>query len=119
MAKNITETVIKSMALDNQLISVVEDQGFLCHLEFLNPQYALSSRHYITFLPLSSYNVPVCAPVSWVSYSRACKQATEEQRNTRDIDKQHIHVILHDNIRNMKKAVDDREVPSVCCISHT
>ena len=47
MAKNITEGVIKLIALDNQLISVVEDQGFLCHLEFLNPQYALPFLHYI------------------------------------------------------------------------
>ena len=37
MAKNITEKVIKLIALDNQLISVVEDQAFLHHLKFLNP----------------------------------------------------------------------------------
>ena len=43
-----TEMIIELIALDNQLISVVEDQGFLCHLEFLNPRYALPSRHYIT-----------------------------------------------------------------------
>ena len=42
MATNITE---------NQLISMVEGQG---DLEFLNPRYALPSRYYITFLPLSS-----------------------------------------------------------------
>ena len=47
MAKNITEKVIEFIALDNQLIPVVEDQGFLRHLEFLNPQYAQPSRHYI------------------------------------------------------------------------
>ena len=29
-----------------------------------------------------------------------------------------VHVILHDNVRNMKKAVDDMEVLSVCCVSH-
>ena len=73
MAKNITEKVIEFMALDNQLISVVEDQDFLCHLEFLNPQYALSSQHYITLTPLLSYNMLVCTHVSWVSYSTACK----------------------------------------------
>ena len=57
MATNITETVIKLITLDNQLISVVEDQGF--HLEFLNPRYALPFLHYInsTF----EHNVPVCA----------------------------------------------------------
>ena len=60
MAKNITERVIRLIAQDNQLISVVEDQGFLRHLEFLNPQHALPSQDYITFLPLSSYKVPVC-----------------------------------------------------------
>ena len=37
MAKNVTEKVTELIALDNQLISVVEDQGFLGHLEFLNP----------------------------------------------------------------------------------
>ena len=47
MAKNITEKVTKLIALDNQLISVVQDQGFLRHLEFLNPWYALPSLHYI------------------------------------------------------------------------
>ena len=31
MSTNIIETVIKLIALDNQLISVVEDQGFLRH----------------------------------------------------------------------------------------
>ena len=72
MVTNITEKVIELIALDNQLISVVEDQGFLRHLEFLNPWYALSSLHYVTFLPLSSYNVPVCTLVWWVSYSRTC-----------------------------------------------
>ena len=72
MVTNITEKVTELIALDNQLISVVEDQGFLRHLEFLNPWYALSSLHYITFLPLSSYNVPVCTLVLWVSYSRTC-----------------------------------------------
>ena len=39
MAKMITEKVIKWITLDNQLISVVEDQGFLRHLEILNPWY--------------------------------------------------------------------------------
>ena len=33
MAKNITEKVTEWIALDNQLVSVVEDQGFLCYLE--------------------------------------------------------------------------------------
>ena len=73
MANNITEKVTELIALDNQPISVVEDQGFLRHLEFLNPWYALPSLHYITLTPLLSYNVPVCALVLLVSYSRACK----------------------------------------------
>ena len=73
VATNITERVIKLITLDNQLISMVEDQGFLYHLEFLNPRCALPSLHYITLTPLSSYNVPVCSLGSWVSYSRACK----------------------------------------------
>ena len=42
MAKNITEKVTELIALDNQLISMGEDQGFLCHLEFLNPWFTLN-----------------------------------------------------------------------------
>ena len=38
MAKNITVKVIKLIALVKQVISVVEDQGCLHHLEFLNPR---------------------------------------------------------------------------------
>ena len=47
MATNITESGIKLIALDNQLVSGVEDQGFFRHLEFLNPWYALPFVHYI------------------------------------------------------------------------
>ena len=101
MATNITEKVIELIALDNQLISVVKDQGFLCHLEFLNPQYAIPSLHYITLTPLSSYNISVCALVSWVSYSRACKTGNRGDAERCEIDKQCVHVILHDNVRNM------------------
>ena len=39
--------------------------------------------------------------------------------NAWDIDRQCDHVILRDNVRNMKKAVDDMEVPSMGCVSHT
>ena len=49
---------------------VVEDQG---HLEFLNPWYAPLSQPYIILTPLLYYNVLVCALVSQISYSRACK----------------------------------------------
>ena len=47
MAKGITERVIKLITLDNQLISMVEYQGFLWHLDFLKLWYALPSLHYI------------------------------------------------------------------------
>ena len=50
MAKNITERVIRLIAQDNQLISVVEDQGFLRHLEFLNPQYAGMHTSFVGFI---------------------------------------------------------------------
>ncbi|KAJ8380963.1 hypothetical protein SKAU_G00017410 [Synaphobranchus kaupii] len=39
--------------------------------------------------------------------------------NTWGIDKQQVHVILRDNARNMKKAMDDMGVLSVGCIAHT
>ena len=54
MTENITEKVTELIALDNQLISVEEDQGFLHHLEFLNPWYALGSQHYFILAPLKS-----------------------------------------------------------------
>ena len=66
----IRDRIYKYMYINSHYF--LEDQGFLRHLEFLNPRYALPSRHYITFLPLSSYNKLVCALVWWVSYSRAC-----------------------------------------------
>jgi len=47
------------------------------------------------------------------------KQAIEEMLNTWGIDKQQVHVILRDNARNMKKAMDYMGVPSVGCIAHT
>ena len=60
--------------------------------------------------PLQSYSVPVCTLVWWVSYSRTCK--TDSRGDAE-------RVILRDNVRNMKKAVDDMEVPSMGCVSHT
>ena len=59
---------------------------------------------------LLSYNVPVC---------NSKFRGSQGNRGDADIDKQHIHVILYDNIRNIEKAMDDMEVPSVGCISHT
>ena len=41
MATNITERVIKLIALDNQLISVIEDQGFLRHLHYIYSTFEL------------------------------------------------------------------------------
>ena len=97
---------------------MAEDQGFLCHLEFLNSRYALSSRHYSTLNSLSSYNMLVFALVLWISYSRACKTGNwgDAEHANRQIDKQCVHVILHDKVRSMQKAM---EVPSVDCVMHT
>ena len=39
--------------------------------------------------------------------------------NTFEIDKKCVHIILRDNVSNMKKAMDDMEVPSTDCVSHT
>ena len=58
MATNITEKVIEFIALDNQLVYAVQDQGFLPLLEFLNPRCVLPSLHYITLTPLWSHSVP-------------------------------------------------------------
>ena len=82
---------------------MVEDQGFLHHPEFLNPWCAVSSQHYITLIPLSSHNVPT-------SFVEPVKQAIEKMLNVCEIDKQRVDVILHDSVRNMKKAMDDMEI---------
>ena len=42
------------------------------------------------------------------------KQAIKEMLNACEID-----VISCDNVRNMKQALDDIEVPSVGCVLHT
>ena len=39
--------------------------------------------------------------------------------NMCEIEKQWVDVILRDNARNMKKAMDGMEVPSMGCVSHT
>ena len=84
---------------------MVEDQCFLHHLEFLNPWCALPSRHYITLTQLSSYNAGI--RTSFVGLIQHEKQEFEGVVNTCEIDKQRVHVILCDNVSNMKKAVDD------------
>ena len=106
--------MIEFIALDNQLISV--GQGFLCYLEFLESPVCpiISALHHIT--SLSSYSMPVC---TLVSYRKHIKQAIKEMLNACEIDKQQVHVILPDNIRNMKTAMDDMEVPNSSCIMHT
>ena len=103
MAKNITENVFELIALDDQLISMVEDLAF--HLEFLNPRYALPSQHYIRFIPLLSYNTPYVHRFLGFHTAELVKQAIEEMLNTWVIDKQQVDVILGYNIRNMKKGM--------------
>ena len=53
----------------SRYIKIATGPKILHILLFLNPRYALSSRHYITLTPLSSYNVPVSTLVTWISYS--------------------------------------------------
>ena len=52
----------------------------------------------------------------WSHTEKRVQQAIKAMLNACEIDKQHVHIILCDNIRNMKKAVDDMEVPSVGCV---
>ena len=47
------------------------------------------------------------------------KQAIEEVLNSCEIDKQRLQVILRDNVRNVKKTIDDMEVPNASCVLHT
>ncbi|KAA8577696.1 hypothetical protein FQN60_016783, partial [Etheostoma spectabile] len=47
------------------------------------------------------------------------RQAISEMLNAWGIDKQHVHVILRDNARTMKKAMDELGVPSLGCIAHS
>ena len=67
--------------MDKQLISVVEDQGFLHLLEFLNPQYALPSLHYITLTPLSSYSASYANQFGGSHTAEHVKQTVEEMLN--------------------------------------
>ena len=98
--------------------SLWSDQGFLHHLEFLNPRYALPSQHYITLTPLSSYNVPVCALVLCVLYSRACKTGNlgdaERVWNRQATRPCHFTWQCKEYVK-----MDDMEVPSVGCVSNT
>ena len=116
MAKKIIERVTELIALHKQFISVLEDLSFFRHLEFLNPRYALGSLHYITLTPLLSYNMPVCTLFLVSNTAEHVKQAIEEMLNACEIDTQCVHIILRDNGR---KAMDDKEVSNVGCISHT
>ena len=61
----------------------------------------------------------VCTLVSWVSYIRARKTGNRGDAERCEIDKQRVHVILCDNVRNMNKAMEDMAVLSVGCIAHT
>ena len=61
--------------------------------------------------------MPVCSQVLWVSYSKACK--TGNRGDAERMRNECINVILCDNVRNIKKAVDDNEVLSLGSISLT
>ena len=68
------------------------------------------------------FQVTTCRYALWfhrLYKAEHVKQAIKEMLNTCETDKQCVHIILRDNVRNMKKAMDDMEVPSVGCVSHT
>lgn len=75
--------------------------------------------HFGITLDLFHFRVSTCRYAHQFRRSHTAehvKQATEEMLNACEIDKQRL---LRDNVRNMKKAMDDMEVPSVGCISLT
>lgn len=47
------------------------------------------------------------------------REALQGMLTSWGIEKSRVHVILRDNARNMKKAMDDMEVTSVGCLAHT
>lgn len=47
------------------------------------------------------------------------KEAIQGMLDRWGIEKSRVHVIVRDNARNMKKAMDDMEVKSVGCLAHT
>ncbi|XP_057694491.1 zinc finger BED domain-containing protein 4-like [Corythoichthys intestinalis] len=47
------------------------------------------------------------------------REAIEGMLNSWGIDKSRVHVIVRDNARNLKKAMDDMEMKSVGCLAHT
>ena len=96
MAKNNTDKIIEFIALYNQLIWILCPSISALHLHYIDSTFKFRLRT-----------------------AEHIKQAIEDRLNACDIDKQWVDVILHDNLRNMKKAVDDMEVTSVGRVSHT
>nr|XP_054604940.1 zinc finger BED domain-containing protein 4-like [Nothobranchius furzeri] len=47
------------------------------------------------------------------------KQAIGDMLNSWGIEKERVHVIVRDNARNMKRAMEDLAVPSLGCVAHT
>ena len=90
MAKNITEKVIESIAPDNQLISVVEDQGFWIHVMPYNLGITLYWLHF--WVTMCRYAHKFCRSHT----AEHVKQALDEMVNVCEIDKQRVDVILHD-----------------------
>ena len=91
------------IALDNQLISVVEDQGFL--LPWIPMAYLpmISALHYID--PTFELQHAGMCKFHGSHTAEHVKQNIEVMLNACEMDKQWVNVILCDNVRNMKKAM--------------
>ncbi|KAI2645091.1 Zinc finger BED domain-containing protein 4 [Labeo rohita] len=63
-ALGITQKVLEFIVLDAQPMSVVEDQGFRCLLEYLEPRYSLPSRKYFSETALPELYKKVCEHIS-------------------------------------------------------
>lgn len=59
-AKKITAKIAEFIALDDQPLSVVANEGFRGLLEYLEPRYVLPSRHYFTDTALPALHQKLC-----------------------------------------------------------
>ncbi|KAM3875860.1 zinc finger BED domain-containing protein 4-like [Diretmus argenteus] len=115
------------MALDDQPLSVVANVGFRRLMEILEPRYVLPSRHYFTekALPAAHKKLrdhlqdKLADDFRGAHTAERIKEAIQGMLDSWGIDKSRVHVIVRDNARNMKKAMDDMGVQSVGCLTHT
>ncbi|XP_070410531.1 zinc finger BED domain-containing protein 4-like [Nothobranchius furzeri] len=139
----ITEKLPNFIVLDDQPLSVVENEGFRSLIEHLEPRYSLPSRTYLSETALPELYNRVSAKLAgklkgvpalsfttdiWTSDVKKCRgshnrdtiaAAIAEMLNNWGIPLEKVHVILRDNASYVKAALEDVAVPSLGCFAHT